>query len=201
MSRLLVSCLAIALASPILAAPIPALAAPTPALAAPPAPVASQATPRARVEALLRAYHATPDRAAFEAAAGPTADPAKLLRALAADPQTFAPARRAAFDALRSWPDDHTFALYQTHLAPDHPTGLRHTVLRALVVFGDRALPLLHAALTGPEVELRITAAYALFDLPGDAARELIRARAKVEPDAHARREMDRLLTQRAILR
>lgn len=187
MSRLIVSCFAIALTGLIVAGPMLA--------------VAAEATPRARIEALLRAYHATPDRAAFEAAAGPTADPAKLLRALAADPQTFAPARRAAFDALRSWPDDHTFALYQAHLDPQHPTGLRHTVLRALVVFGDRALPMLQAALTDPDVELRITAAYALFDLPGDAARELIRTRAKVEPDAHARREMNRLLTQRAILR
>lgn len=166
-----------------------------PALAAPPAEAAAE---RARVEALLRAYHATPDRAAFEAAA---AEPAKLLRAIAADPQHFEPARRAAFDALRAWPDARTEALYLAHLGPEQPAGIRHAVLRALPALGDRALAPLEAALADPDAELRITAAYALFDLPGDAARAALERRAKREPDAHARREMGRLLEQRAILR
>lgn len=165
-----------------------------PAVAAP----REAAAERARVEALLRAYHATPDRAAFEAAA---AEPAKLLRAIAADPQHFEPARRAAFDALRAWPDARTEALWLAHLGPEQPAGIRHTVLRALPALGDRALAPLADALADPDVELRITAAYALFDLPGDAARAALEQRAKREPDAHARREMSRLLGQRAVLR
>ncbi|MEZ4437065.1 MAG: hypothetical protein R3F65_32110, partial [bacterium] len=79
--------------------------------------------------------------------------------------------------------------------------GLRHRVLRDVVVFGDRALPVLTGALADGDAQIRVTAAYALFDLPGDASGAALRAAAKGEADPHARAQMERLVAQRATLR
>lgn len=167
------------------------------ALATPAAAAPGEAEARARIEALLRGYHGLPDRDHFEAAA---ADPAKVLRVIAADPYA-GPLRAAALEALKWWPDASTLALYTEAVRPESPTGLRHKVLRYLPVFGERALPLLAEAAADGDPQIRRTAAAALFDVPGDAAGKALAAAARAESDPVARAEMQRLVERRATLR
>lgn len=153
---------------------------------------------RAQVERLLRGYHGLPERSLFEAAA---ADPAAVLRAVAADEAIFTPMRKAAVEALKWWPDEATWALYGRLAAPGGDVGLRHRVLRDVVVFGERALPVLSAALGDADPQVRVTAAYALFDLPGEAGGAVLREAVKGEADPQVRGQIERLLAQGATLR
>ncbi len=134
---------------------------------------------RAQIEALLRGYHGLPEKARFEAAA---TDPAKILRVIAADAQA-GPMRTAALEALKWWPDARTFAVYESALGAENPAGVRHKVLRYVVVHGDRAVPLLAAALNEPSVQIRRTAAIALFEVPGPKATKALSEAADKEAD------------------
>ncbi|MCA9542261.1 MAG: hypothetical protein KC620_25365 [Myxococcales bacterium] len=169
------------------------------ACAAPAARPETSLTPRARVEALLRAHHGLPERSLIEEAGAP--DAAKILRGIAADPQAFMPVRGAAFEALKWWPDEHTLALYTTAVGADQPASLRHRVLRYLPVYGEAALPLLTIALGDANPQIRLTAAYAAFDTPGANAAKLLSDTAASEADPATRDGMQQLIAKRATIR
>ena len=152
---------------------------------------------RAQIEALLRGYHGLPEKARFEAAAE---DPAKILRAIGADTAA-GPMRTAALEALKWWPDDRTLALYESALGADNPAGVRHKVLRYVVVYGDRAVPLLTAALNDPSVQIRRTAATALFEVPGQKATKALTDAAAKESDAGLKAELQTFVTRRNSIR
>lgn len=152
---------------------------------------------RSRLEALLRGYHGLPERSRFEEAA---AEPAKILRVIAADAMA-GPMRAAALEALKWWPDDRTFALYTAAIAADQPDGVRHKALRYLVVFGDRALPPLVSALQDPDVQIRRTAATALFDVPGEAAGKALGDAARGESDPTLRATLEDFAARRSSVR
>lgn len=187
---------------PILMTLLLAMAA-APACATPNTPTGSQtaaqkaSAERAEVEALLRGYHGLPERARFEAAA---VDPAKVLRAVAADPYA-GPMRTAALEALKWWPDAQTLALYTEALRADQPAGVRHKVLRYVVVFGEAAVPLLADALRDGDVQIRRTAATALFELPGEKATEALAAATVKEPDPTLAAELRDFVSRRGSVR
>lgn len=191
MLRLMSVCVCVALAGP-------AMAQVAPGGGTGPAVQTPAQVERAQIERLLRGYHGLPERARFEAAA---ADPAQVLRAVAVDGAIFTPMRKAAVEALKWWPDEATFAVYTRLAAAGGEVGIRHRVLRDAVVFGDRALPMLTAALGDADPQVRVTAAYALFDLPGEAGGALLREAAKGEADPQARSQIERLVEQRAMVR
>lgn len=153
---------------------------------------------RTQIEALLRGYHGLPEKARFDAAAE---DPAKILRVIAAD--TLAgPMRTAALEALKWWPDDRTFALYEQALGAQNTAGVRHKALRYLVVFGDRAVPLLaDTAANDPSVQIRRTAITALFELPGQRAGKALADAAEKESDPALKAETDGLIQKRSSIR
>jgi len=155
------------------------------------------ATERAQIEALLRGYHGLPERARFEAAAE---EPAKILRAIGADAAA-GPMQTAALEALKWWPDDRTFALYGQTVAAGNRDGVRHRVLRYLVVFGERAVPLLGAGLTDPSVQIRRTAATALFEVPGRKADKVMAEAAVNESDPALRAELEAYASRRGSIR
>lgn len=158
---------------------------------------AGQKADRGRIEALLRGYHGLPERSRFEAAA---ADPAATLREIAAD--TYAgPMRTAALEALKWWPDDATFALYIGAIGAENAAGVRHKALRYLPVFGDRAIPVLSGQTSDPDVQIRRTAATALFDVPGEAAGRALREAALKESDPALRAEIEAFVARRASVR
>ena len=160
--------------------------------------VAEPADPRARVERLLSHHHETPSKAAL--ATVPGVD--KILRAIAGDDLRFPPRRYAAFDALQHWPDARTRALYTAAVAAGQPAGLRHRVLRLWPrAFGVGALPVLRAALTDPDPQIRLTAAVAVDELSGGAASKALADALAAEPNAMVRAELGRLVARRAELR
>ena len=166
------------------------------------APVSAQVvspTARQKVERLLGAYHGLPSAARLAAAGGPEVD--KLLRIIATDESMFTATRAAAFEALKRWPDARTLAAYEQAITPENPMGLRHKVLRYLSVFGEAALDPLGAALRDPNAQIRLTAAYALFDVVPVGAEKLLRDGAQVEVDPTVRSAMLDLLRRRASVR
>lgn len=157
-------------------------------------------TPRAQILDLLSSRHQLPARDRFEAAAP---EPAKLLRAIAVDPSVPDLQRYAAYEALGWWPDDATFALYVEAVAPAQKAGQRHRVMRYLALaFGERALAPLTATLTGDgDPQIRLTAATAIADIPGDAARAALTAASKSDEAAVVRQGIERLLQRGGALR
>lgn len=154
---------------------------------------------RMKVEALLRAHHGLPERSQLEAASKPHT--AALLRTIAADTSTFPPVRAAAFEALKWWPDDATLALYARGISAETPVNLRHKVLRYMVVFGDRALPLLSGALGDPDRDIRLTAMNAVDDIAGARADKVLAQAAAAEKNPRVKHEMERRIARRARVR
>ena len=158
-------------------------------------PLSASATenPDVAIDALLRAIHEVPDKAAFERV---TPDARQRLEALARNDKLFPAQRYRALEAIGHWPDAQTFELYATVLdAPPTPRGARHRLLRLLSHhYGAEARPILARYLEHADRELRKTAAAALADRLDRPARELLQAAVKRETDDGVRRYVESLL-------
>ena len=151
---------------------------------------------RARVELLLSARHELPALALFEAAA---ADPAAIVRGIAAEPKSHPAHRRAALVALQHWPDAASRRIYADLLQnPEAEVALRHrALLLASRVFGAEALSLVAPALSSPDPQLRRTAAEALWRLPGPGVDKLLEDTLAREPAGDLRAVLTRMLARR----
>ena len=157
----------------------------------------TEADDRARVEELLRGIHGLPEQSRFEAAA---ADPAKVLRVVAAD-ELAGPMRTAALEALMWWPDPATLDVYRAALAPKNSKGVRYKTVRYLKAFGEQAIPLATDLSKDSDPMVRRLAGELLFEIPGPAAGSALAAAAAAEADPSVKAELDALIQRRNSIR
>jgi HEAT repeat protein len=170
------------------------------ALALPAPAVAQQATDdavRARVEALLSAYEATPPADAFTSLGSEGRD---ALLAIAADVRAAPFARGRAAWALQHFPEEPVREALERLLSEsDLPDVILRRAIESLAVFGEREVSVVAPYLEDRRLEVRETAARSLARIGGSAVLRAFRRRIDREPDeafeAWLRAEADRIET------
>ncbi|RAL24878.1 hypothetical protein DL240_01325 [Lujinxingia litoralis] len=140
---------------------------------------------------LLSQHHQVPTRKQLETL---TPRAKEIVGRLARTEGLFAFHRERALLAMGHWPDDATFAYFQSLLqAPDTEEGLVHTLISVLASsYGERALDVLSPLLLGhDDVQVRLSAGAAIGSLNSDAGAKLLDVAIDQEPNAIARQRLE----------
>lgn len=161
---------------------------------APPVEADVAMTDHEAIVVLLSGYHGIPEAQAFVEAA---ADPAGELLWIATAPDESPILRDRALAALAYFPSDVVEALYASILDdPETPEMVRHRVIgHYATAFGDGALPAIAPYLDSTDVQLRLTAAYALRAIDTPAALHILDVAAARESDPLVLQQLQRQLT------
>lgn len=148
------------------------------------------------ITVLLSHHHEVPDRAQLERV---TTEARDIIFEIAADEDAFLFHRHRALRALTHWPDDEVYRFLHGLLV-DNATedGLRHHLIPILAAgFGERALADLEPFLRHSEdPQIRISAAGAIAQIPGEEAHNLLISALHEEENAIVRTRLESFITR-----
>ena len=136
-----------------------------------------------KIKLLLSGYDYFPTREKLEEA---TPRAHEVLYDIIKDDKALPSLRTRALDALGLFKGKDEVALLLEVLLAEQKLDsiyMRHAVTSSMKAFGKQALPWIAPYLSHEDVQLRLSAVYALGDHGGDEGREILRSRIDVERD------------------